>query len=116
MDAGDNELEKARNNQRTRRRTSTDITFGQTIPASKETYDFKLILLAYNTARSKLFLSILPLIMASCYFMCEADEILEEEVQPGSIYEIYHKNLPPRTHLQLRSVRVFMVINHFVNH
>ncbi|CAI9295780.1 unnamed protein product [Lactuca saligna] len=76
---GDNELEKARNNQRTRRRTST-----QTSPLVRQ------------------------------FLLQRNDEILEEEVQPGFIYEIYHKNLPPRTHLQLRSVRVFVISEHSV--
>ncbi|KAI3523894.1 hypothetical protein L1887_02380 [Cichorium endivia] len=33
----------------------------------------------------------------------------EEHVELGSIYEIDHKNLPPRTPVQLRSMRVVMV-------
>ncbi|CAI9295771.1 unnamed protein product [Lactuca saligna] len=46
--------------------------------------------------------------VAPTTIVVSADENQEEEVQPGSIYEIYHKNLPPRTHLQLRSVHVIM--------
>ncbi|KAJ9553256.1 hypothetical protein OSB04_017301 [Centaurea solstitialis] len=37
------------------------------------------------------------------------DEVPNEDVELGSVYEIYHKNLPPRTPLQLRSTRVVMV-------
>ncbi|KAI3790791.1 hypothetical protein L2E82_04098 [Cichorium intybus] len=33
----------------------------------------------------------------------------EEDVELGSIYEIDHKNLPPRTPVQLRSIRVVLV-------
>ncbi|KAI3517562.1 hypothetical protein L1887_16777 [Cichorium endivia] len=47
--------------------------------------------------------------MASHDFMFEADEVSEEDVELGSVYEIYHKNLPPRTPVQLRSIRVVMV-------
>ncbi|CAH1430764.1 unnamed protein product [Lactuca virosa] len=56
---GDNELEKARNNQRTRRRTST-----QTSPLARQ------------------------------FLLQRNDEILEEEVQPGFIYEIYVPQKP----------------------
>ncbi|KAI3735141.1 hypothetical protein L6452_14629 [Arctium lappa] len=37
------------------------------------------------------------------------DEVPDEDVELGSVYEIYHKNLPPRTPIQLRSTRVVMV-------
>ncbi|KAI7750224.1 hypothetical protein M8C21_025751, partial [Ambrosia artemisiifolia] len=36
-------------------------------------------------------------------------EVSDEEIQLGSVYEIYHKNLPIRTPCQLRSTRVVMV-------
>ncbi|XP_023755621.1 protein DYAD [Lactuca sativa] len=47
--------------------------------------------------------------LARQFLLQRNDEILEEDVQLGSVYEIYHKNLPPRTPVQLRSVRVVMV-------
>ncbi|PWA88412.1 protein DYAD [Artemisia annua] len=36
-------------------------------------------------------------------------EVSEEEVELGSVYEVNHTNLPPRTPAQLRSTRVVMV-------
>ncbi|KAL8224029.1 hypothetical protein R6Q57_019504 [Mikania cordata] len=36
-------------------------------------------------------------------------EVPEEAIELGSVYEIYHKNLPLRTPFQLRSTRVVMV-------
>ncbi|KAI3815823.1 hypothetical protein L1987_15505 [Smallanthus sonchifolius] len=47
--------------------------------------------------------------MAGQGFMFVADEAPDEEVELGSVYEIYHRNLPLRTPSQLRSTRVVMV-------
>ncbi|KAJ0788949.1 putative protein DYAD/AMEIO [Helianthus annuus] len=42
--------------------------------------------------------------------LLDADyEVPDEEIELGSVYEIYHKNLPLRTPCQLRSTRVVMV-------
>ncbi|XP_071728981.1 protein DYAD-like [Rutidosis leptorrhynchoides] len=41
--------------------------------------------------------------------MCKADEVPLEEIEQDSVYQIYHKNLPPRTPVQLKSARVVMV-------
>lgn len=46
------------------------------------------------------------IIMVEHDFMCKADE---EEVELGSVYEIDHYFLPPKTPVQLRSTRVVMV-------
>ncbi|MFS7936881.1 hypothetical protein Hanom_Chr05g00420991 [Helianthus anomalus] len=48
-------------------------------------------------------------IMAGQCVMFGADEVPDEEIELGSVYEIYHKNLPLRTPCQLRSTRVVMV-------
>ncbi|KAI3815878.1 hypothetical protein L1987_15561 [Smallanthus sonchifolius] len=47
--------------------------------------------------------------MAGQGFMFVADEAPDEEVELGSVYEIYHRILPLRTPSQLRSTRVVMV-------
>lgn len=58
----------------------------------------------------KLDQSQLPPLASQWMVNFESGDVPDEEIELGSVYEIYHKNLPPRTPVQLMSTRVVMVI------